>query len=57
MLEHFERQVDPHRLLSEAERTKLARNAQQAQLAQARLKSLQGSRARREAAAKAAQEQ
>jgi hypothetical protein len=50
MFEHFLRQVDPDGLLSEAERIKLAENARKAQLAKARLKSLRGSRARREAA-------
>jgi hypothetical protein len=36
---NFEKQVDPEGVLSQAERTKLARNAQQAQLAKARLAS------------------
>jgi hypothetical protein len=49
MLTYFEKLVDPDRVLSVAERTKLAANARAAQLAQARLKSLQRARARRQA--------
>ncbi|MGO9040087.1 MAG: hypothetical protein ACLQIK_00145 [Mycobacterium sp.] len=46
MLEYYERQVDPDGALSEKERAKLAKNARQAQLAQARRKALKATRER-----------
>ena len=51
MLEHYERQVDPEGLLPPKERAKLARNARQAQLAEARRKALKIARERQQAAA------
>jgi hypothetical protein len=51
MLEHFEKQVDPDGALSEKERAKLAKNARQAQLAEARRKALKVARERQQAAA------
>ena len=51
MFEHFEKQVDPDGALSEKERAKLAENARQAQLAEARRKALKIARERQQAAA------